>query len=123
VLLDAVRCDFLGLGVFCFWRWVGFCFWHFVEFCQFVPLPILEFLNFGADWFIVQLETSATLIFYFSKALGFGVVLALVFFWCFVSLFLTFSHIPTFWETVKLFIFCQTFFDIRLAFSIHFFIN
>lgn len=78
-------------------------------------MPILEFLNFGAELFIVQLETSTRLILIFSKALGFDVVLALGFFGCFVLVFLTFSHLPTFWETVKPFLFCQPFFDKSLA--------
>ena len=69
VLLDAVGCCFyvgalVGLVVWFLWN-----FWAFVEFCQFVPSPICKFLNFGVGLFIVQLETSAPLIFYFSKAL------------------------------------------------------
>lgn len=60
---------FWGWAFSDFWRWVGFRFWYFVEFCQFVPLPILEFLNFWAGWFMVQLVSSVLLIFIFKKAL------------------------------------------------------
>lgn len=96
VLLDAVRCCFyvgalVGLAVWFLWR-----FWVFVEFCQFVPFSICKFLNFRVGLFVVQLETSTRLILIFSKALGFGVVLALCFFVCFVVFFLTFSYITTF---------------------------
>ena len=115
VLLDAVGCCFyigalVGLVVWFLWRFLVF-----VEFCQFIPSPICKFLNFRVGLFIVQLETSTRLILNFSKALGFDVVLALGFFGCFVLVFLTFSHLPTFWETVKPFIFCRTFFDKSLA--------
>ena len=102
VLLDAVGCCFyigalVGLVVWFLWR---FC--NFAEFCQFVPLPILEFLNFGAELFIVQLETSTRLIFIFLKALE----------W--IRLFNYCNFI--FWI-------CNTFFDFSLAFTIDFFIN
>lgn len=102
VLLDAVRCCFyigalVGLVVWFLWR-----FWAFVEFCQVVPFPICKFLNFVADWFIVQLGTPTALIFYFSKALG----------WMWLLNYCNFI----FW-------FCNSFFWFSLAFTIDFFIN
>lgn len=96
----------------------GLVFVAFLGFCRVLPgrtvanMQIFKFWGWAVYSSARNINASN---FKFFEGSWFWCSSRLVFLLVFCSAFLTFSHIPTFWETVKPFIFCQTFFDIRLA--------